>query len=190
MKHELVILADEFANEAHTSVGQVRKYTGEPYIVHPREVREILLKFSTVEVTPEQEAAALLHDVVEDTKVTIDEVRDRFGDEVATLVSWLTDVSKPSDGNRRVRKTIDKEHTAAAPTRAKNIKLADLISNTTSIVANDPAFAEVYLKEKVALLNVMDDADIGLFVEAHRVLNESILKLENDRLQEALKPKD
>lgn len=62
----LVERADAFAAAAHASIDQRRKYGGEPYIVHPREVRELLLKHSSQTVTPEQEAAALLHDVVED----------------------------------------------------------------------------------------------------------------------------
>jgi len=58
-------------------------------------------------VTVEQEAAALLHDVVEDTEVTIEQVEETFGHKIAELVGWLTDVSKPSDGKRAVRKEID-----------------------------------------------------------------------------------
>ena len=63
--HPLVIKADTFADLSHS--GQVRKYTGEPYIVHPREVATLV---STVAHTPEMLAAALLHDVVEDTPAT------------------------------------------------------------------------------------------------------------------------
>ena len=130
----LVEKADTFAAAAHAAVGQVRKYTAEPYIVHPREVRRILLEFSTEPVTAEQEAAALLHDVVEDTQVSLDLVQEIFGDAVTVLVEALTDISKPSDGNRKVRKQLDLEHTANGPRAAKAIKLADLISNSKSIV--------------------------------------------------------
>ena len=115
---DLVVLADAFAAAAHAAVGQVRKYDKQPYINHPREVRLILLEFATDGVTPEQEAAALLHDVVEDTGVTIELVQGTFGDGVADLVSDLTDVSKPEDGNRKARKQKDLEHTASASTRA------------------------------------------------------------------------
>ena len=93
---DLVKRAAEFATSAHE--GQVRKYTGVPYIVHPIEVMEIV---KTVDHDDEMLAAALLHDVVEDCGVTIEDIVKEFGSDVASLVSALTDVSKPEDGNRR-----------------------------------------------------------------------------------------
>jgi (p)ppGpp synthase/HD superfamily hydrolase len=86
-----------------------------------------------------------------------------FGGEVANLVEMLTDVSKPSDGNRKIRKAIDCEHTAKASPQAKTIKLADLIDNTKTIVAFDPEFAKIYLAEKRLLLDVLVDGDKTLF---------------------------
>src|SRR5690606_11405266 len=98
----LVYRAKLFATAAHHAVGQVRKYTGEPYISHPAEVVSIL---SEVEgVTKRMIAAAWLHDVVEDTGVPLSVIREHFGDEVAGLVEGLTDVSRPEDGNRAARK--------------------------------------------------------------------------------------
>lgn len=141
--------ARAFAIAAHGAVGQVRKYTGEPYHVHPAEVAHIVAEAGG---TKAQIQAAWLHDVVEDTDVTIELIEVEFGKEVAELVSWLTDVSKPTDGNRAVRKAIDREHTAQASVEAKMIKLADLISNTKSIVEHDEKFAKVYLEEKRLLL--------------------------------------
>jgi (p)ppGpp synthase/HD superfamily hydrolase len=147
---EMINLARTFASRAHK--GQVRKYTGEPYIEHPLEVAKIVRMHNG---SKEMVAAALLHDVVEDTDVTLDEVRQEFGDAVANLVDDLTDVSKPEDGNRAFRKAMDRDHTAQASAAAMVIKAADLISNTKSIVEHDPSFARVYLKEKRALLDVM-----------------------------------
>jgi (p)ppGpp synthase/HD superfamily hydrolase len=143
-----------FATAAHEAVGQKRKYTGEPYIVHPAEVAMITIRLKG---TPEMVAAAWLHDVVEDTQVSIDVVKMLFGDHVADLVGWLTDVSKPEDGNRAARKAIDRQHIADAPKEAQLVKLADLISNTVSI--NDPDFAKIYLKEKALLLDAMTKID-------------------------------
>jgi len=165
--------AAAFAAGAHAAVKQTRKYSGEPYVVHPIEVRAILCEFAADPVTTEQECAALLHDVVEDTGVTLADVERTFGARVAQLVSDLTDVSKPEDGNRRVRKQLDLDHTAAADPAAKTVKLADLISNTRSIVAHDPDFARVYVHEKARILAVCSDADPGLLAEAHRVLEEA-----------------
>jgi (p)ppGpp synthase/HD superfamily hydrolase len=113
-------------------------------------------------------AAAWLHDTVEDTGVTIELIRSEFGSEVSDLVGWLTDVSRPDHGNRAARKAVDRAHTAAAPGEAQTIKLADLISNTRSIVAHDAKFAETYLSEKRLLLEVMTKADPRLLARAHQ----------------------
>jgi len=147
---DMVLRARAFATRAHT--GQVRKYTGEPYIMHPIEVSEIVARHNG---SKEMIAAALLHDVVEDTDININEIRAEFGDIVANLVDDLTDISKLEDGNRAFRKGLDREHTANASAAAMAVKAADLISNTKSIVAHDPSFAKVYLQEKRALLGVM-----------------------------------
>jgi (p)ppGpp synthase/HD superfamily hydrolase len=157
-----------FATAAHAAVGQLRKYTNEPYIVHPAEVVSIV---RSVPHTEAMLAAAWLHDVVEDTGVTIETVRAEFGEEVANLVAWLTDVSRPEDGNRAVRKARDREHTAAATAEAQTVKLADMISNTRSIMAHDPKFAVTYLAEKQALLAVMTRGDAGLHARASELVN-------------------
>jgi (p)ppGpp synthase/HD superfamily hydrolase len=157
---DIVRKAQVYAMAAHAAVGQKRKYTGEPYIVHPAEVAKIVA--GVPGSTPDMVAAAWLHDVVEDTGCTYTDIHMAFGADIAALVGWLTDVSKPEDGNRAVRKAIDREHTAAAPAEAQTIKLADLISNSRSIMAHDPEFARVYLAEKRALLEVMTRGDAGL----------------------------
>ncbi len=153
-----------FAKTAHVSIGQTRKYTGEPYIVHPIAVAEIV---RSVPHTPEMIAAAYLHDVVEDTPVTIEEIRAAFGDKVAELVDWLTDVSWPGDGNRRTRRELDLKHTAKAPPAAKTIKLADLIDNSLTIAKHDRrGFWPIYRAEKLALLEVLKDGDKTLWQRA------------------------
>lgn len=153
---QIVEKAAIFATAAHWAVGQRRKYTNEPYINHPFEVADIVRQYGG---TDEMIAAALLHDVVEDTQVPLDIIRLEFGAEVADLVFWLTDISKPEDGNRTQRKTIDREHIAAAPADAQTVKVADLISNTRTIVQYDPGFAKVYLEEKRRLLEMLTKAD-------------------------------
>lgn len=148
----------KFATEAHGA--QMRRYEEKPYIYHPVAVAEIVRTFGGSE---EMIAAALLHDVVEDTPVTLDEVRKEFGDKVHDLVEWLTDVSKPTDGNRAVRKQIDLEHIAKAPADAKTIKLADIIDNARSIRQYDQNFWKVYRVECGRLLEVMHDGNHRLW---------------------------
>jgi (p)ppGpp synthase/HD superfamily hydrolase len=105
--------------------------------------------------------------------VTIETIEQEFGSEVAEIVGWLTDVSKPEDGNRAVRKAIDREHSAQAPASAQTVKCCDLISNTRSIVRNDPEFAKIYLIEKRSLLEVMTKAHSEIMEEAIRVMEEA-----------------
>lgn len=161
---DVVHKAQVYAMAAHAAVGQRRKYTNEPYIVHPAEVAATVA--AVPGSTPEMVAAAWLHDVIEDTGCTFTDVHMAFGIDIATLVGWLTDVSRPEDGNRAVRKAIDREHTAQAPAEAQTIKLADLISNSRSIMAHDPKFAATYLEEKRQLLAVMTRGDAELHARA------------------------
>jgi (p)ppGpp synthase/HD superfamily hydrolase len=160
---DLETRARDFATAAHARVGQKRKYTGEPYIRHPTAVAELV---RGVPHTEEMLAAAWLHDTVEDTGVTFKEIEEEFGTKVAVLVEWLTDVSKPEDGNRKARKAKDREHIAQAPPEAKTVKLADLIDNGTSITALDPDFAKVYLAEKALLLPALREGDASLWAVA------------------------
>ena len=164
----------EFATRHHEAVGQRRKYTGEPYIEHPKAVAELV---RLVPHTEEMIAAALLHDVIEDTEATYDEVRSEFGPTVADLVAMLTDVSTPEDGNREARKAKDRAHTALASPRAKTVKLADLIDNTRSIVAHGRGFARVYLAEKELLLCVLKEGDPVLLKLAHDRLADGLRRL-------------
>lgn len=165
----IVVRARVFATAAHAAVGQVRKYTFEPYIVHPAEVAKIVRDVGGTEAMI---AAAWLHDTVEDTDVTIETVRAEFGAEVAELVEWLTDVSRPEHGNRAHRKALDRAHSAMAPAEAQTVKLADLIANTRSIMEHDVAFAKTYLEEKRLLLEVMVKGNPTLMAEARKYIGE------------------
>ena len=174
---DLVNQALIFATAAHAAVGQRRKYTNEPYIIHPMEVRQIV---ATVSQDPAMLAAALLHDVVEDTAVELTLIRNLFGQEVADLVSWLTDISRPTDGNRAARKALDRAHIAQAPAAAQTIKVCDILSNTRSIVQHDPKFARTYLPEKRELLRVLYRADPVLLEQANNEVRLAFEKLNLD----------
>ena len=164
----LVDFAYRFAKEAHGD--QKRKYTGDPYITHPVRVAQLV---AAVTDDVEMICAALLHDVVEDTEVTIGDIDSAgFGVSIAILVNDLTDISKPSDGNRATRKHIDRMHTAQASRRAKTVKLADLIDNSCSIVVYDPDFARVYMHEKEALLEHLKEGDPTLYALAYQIVME------------------
>ena len=181
---DIVERARLFATAAHAAVGQKRKYTGEDYIVHPVEVMNLVSV--ALGATDEMKAAALLHDVLEDTEVTYAVLHQEFGLVVADYVLWLSDVSKPEDGNRSYRKMLDRQHIAAAPAEVQTIKVADLIANTRSILAYDKDFAQVYLKEKRLLMEVLIKADPGLRARALQQLDEGYRELEQARLDKAL----
>ena len=166
MKYSRLHRAVDLAAIMHNQ--QDRKYSGLPYIVHPLRV---MTKVRSVSDDEDMLIAAVLHDVVEDTAATIDLVDQEFGSRVSSLVSWLTDVSVPDDGNRATRKAIDLEHTAHAPEDAQTIKLADMIDNATSIFGCDPDFANVYMAEKQALLKVLTKGNATLYAEASRIVD-------------------
>jgi (p)ppGpp synthase/HD superfamily hydrolase len=147
-----------FAMEKHS--GQKRKYTGEPYWKHLAEVAALVQ--TTTGVTDEMVMAAWLHDTLEDTETTADEIKAQFGATVMNFVVGLSDVSSKEDGNRASRKAADRNHIAEGGKEIQTIKVADTISNTSSIVENDPAFAKIYLKEKRELLQVLVKADPAL----------------------------
>jgi (p)ppGpp synthase/HD superfamily hydrolase len=159
--------AKVFCLAAHAAAGQRRKYTGEPYHLHPFEVADTVA--GTEYCTEEMIVAALLHDVVEDTEVSLDVIARQFGLIATAYVEQLTDVSVLGDGNRAARKAIDLAHTAKASPQAKTIKLADLISNSRSIIKHDPEFAKVYLTEKRALLKVLTEGDHTLYKIAYDI---------------------
>lgn len=173
-----------FATAAHAAVGQVRKYTGEPYIVHPTDVVDILgskltpFLFSQLEYYDMQDAA-WLHDVEEDTSVTNDVIRAEFGERVAHLVDGLTAKDKPEDGNRATRKRNELIRLSKCCRLVKTVKLADLISNTRSIEEHDAHFASTYMEEKRALLDhaLKDGGDPNLWAIADKIVCDYYKKL-------------
>lgn len=171
---DLVERAREFAVRAHKRIDHRRKYNKQPYDVHLRAVAEHV---ASVTDDAEMVAAAWLHDTVEDTPATFRDIEEGFGTGVANLVAELTDLSKPSDGNRAVRKAIDRAHLARASARAKTVKLADLIDNCSDICRHDRRFAKVYVVEVRALLDVLEEGDSALLRRAHKEVSKCAKRL-------------
>ena len=128
---ELLDRAIVFAVQAHA--GTERRGKGFPYIVHPMEAMEIVAT-----ITPDQEllAAAALHDTVEDTDVTVEEIRAQFGERIASLVGAESDempagVSEEDSWHARKKAAIDR--LAAASHDAKIVALGDKLSNMRAI---------------------------------------------------------
>ena len=169
--------AKAFATDRHKN--QKRKYTLDPYIVHPEAVANIVR--SVPGATEAMICAAWCHDVVEDTGTTLEEVERETNAEVRELVEWLTDVSRPTDGNRAARKRLDLQHLAVAPAEAQTVKLADLLDNTRTIVAYDKDFAQVYLREKRDLLRVLVKGDPMLRIKARDMCELGLQSLSRAR---------
>src|SRR5580765_6250878 len=128
-----ILAAARFAAEKHAQ--QKRKGAlGEPYFNHLLEVAE-LIATSTPELDVELVMAGFLHDTVEDTGVTLQELKDRFGSDVAGLVAEVTD-DKMLPKEMRKRLQVQDAHLKSE--RAQTLKLADKISNLRSILASPP----------------------------------------------------
>ncbi|RZS66158.1 GTP pyrophosphokinase [Agromyces ramosus] len=120
----LIERAYTVAERAHE--GQKRK-SGEPYITHPIAVAQILADLG---IGPKTVAAALLHDTVEDTAYTLDQVRADFGDEIAMLVDGVTKLDKVKYGDSTQAETVRKMIVAMSKDiRVLIIKLADRLHN-------------------------------------------------------------
>ena len=141
-----------FARVAHE--GQVRKYTGEPYVEH---VIAVGLMYQTWCESMNRDAlyAAILHDTVEDTDVTLDEIQRNFGDQVAEYVWYLT---KPESfvGDRAQRKALDRARLALAPSVVRFIKTLDIMHNAKSIKELDPEMWSTWRVEMRDLLDAMN----------------------------------
>ena len=147
-QYNLVLKAFEFANEAHRNV---RRRSGEPYILHPIAVARIVVQ--EIGLGCKSICAALLHDVVEDTEYTADDIRKVFGSKIASLVDGLTKIKSALDNDNL------KEVPSAQSMQAENfkrilltlnddvrivlIKLADRLHNIRTI-----GFIPEYNREK------------------------------------------
>ena len=132
---DMIQKAFDFANEAHKGV---RRRSGDPYILHPIAVAKIVV--STIGLGYKSIVAALLHDVVEDTAYNIDDIRNLFGERVATLVEGLTKIKTVLDNEDKARqKSMQAENfkrillTLNDDVRVVLIKLADRLHNCRTI---------------------------------------------------------
>ncbi len=145
---KLIMSAYEFANENHK--GQLRK-SGEPYIVHPIQVAYTL---STLGLDEETICAALLHDVVEDTNVTRDELLKKFGKSIAEMVDGVTKLGKLQYTTEKEQQVEDYRKMFLAmgkDIRVILIKLADRLHNMRTLK---------YLKRERQIANAKETLDL------------------------------
>jgi guanosine-3',5'-bis(diphosphate) 3'-pyrophosphohydrolase len=129
-----ILAAARFAARKHAAQKRKGK-VGEPYVNHLLEVAE-LAAGSSQGLDANLIAAALLHDTVEDTATTDQELRETFGEDIAGLVAEVTDDKSLPKATRKALQIQNAPHKSA---RAAIIKLADKISNLRAILASPPA---------------------------------------------------
>ena len=125
---QLVIEAAAFAADKHRKCRR-KDIDSTPYINHPLSLAKILIAEAGID-DPVVIAAALLHDTIEDTETTEDELRAAFGSEVSQVVAEVTDNKKFS---KDTRKLLQIQHAAHISNRAKLVKLSDKIANLRDI---------------------------------------------------------
>lgn len=138
--------AAHFAAKAHE--GQVRKFSGDPYVVHPNRCACRALRYG---LSDNLVNAMLLHDVVEDCDVSIEEIADVFGGAVSAIVWGLTHCdarfgAKELGWNRAKRKAYDLMCLESQPQATREGKLIDLADNLDDWPADDK-FLDVFLTE-------------------------------------------
>lgn len=173
----------DFADQAHGQ--QMRKYTPERYIVHPVRVMNICREY-TNDVT--MLAAALLHDVIEDTPVTKEDIHafllNHMSPEQASLttklVVELSDVYVKKDypqWNRRKRKEKETQRQEKTSGDSQTVKYADIIDNSMEIVNHDTDFAPRFLYECRDILRRMNKGNPTLYKRAVETVDNCIAQL-------------
>lgn len=165
---ELLDRAILFAVRAHA--GTERRGKGFPYIVHPMEAMEIV---ATMTADQELLAAAALHDTVEDTDVTVEQIRSEFGDRIAELVASESDTFEPGvseEDSWHSRKQAAIDRLAAASRDAKIVALGDKLSNMRAI-------ARDYAVQGDALWNIFHVKDPKDHEWHYRGLADSLSEL-------------
>lgn len=150
--------------------GQKRRGTGEDFIAHPARVATAVALHN-----PTDEAAvcaAWLHDVVEDTPVTLEDITELFGEEIAELVGHLTNKSKEHSDVRRDRKALDRERLKGVSPTVKTIKMLDRLDNIRDCGPLSVGFIRKYCHESRLLAEVLADADPDLAERLLRAIDE------------------
>ena len=166
---DLVEKARRFATQGQRRIDEARKNTGKPYDAHLKAVAALV---ATVTEDPRMLAAAWLHDIVEDTPVTLDEIEREFNGEIAGLVHELTDTCRPGRGGPAARRAEQVRHFAKASPAAKSVKLADLIETCHTVCKRTPELAPAWLREMDDLLGVLPEGDARLLRRARMLVEQ------------------
>lgn len=164
----LISHARMYATAAHSGMGQRRKYVNTPYIEHPHAVANLVAShFTPIEAdaehsTHEAIAAAWLHDVVEDTAITLEALREDFPSPVVELVRFVTKPTRFKGETNREHMRRTNKLLAEAPIAAQTIKAADILDNIHTLECRAGAKGIPYLMAKAAQLDVLHRAPDAL----------------------------
>ncbi|MBI1249525.1 HD domain-containing protein [bacterium] len=146
-----------FAAKEHGKINQKRKSGDLPYIVHPGQCYAVADALG--EFNDSQLIAFWIHDVVEDTPVTINEIEDKFGEEVRSYVEGLTNAYTHQafpEHNRKQRKSLENERLAKLPLDIKAMKIIDRGINIRDFrVCDDPSWMSHYMKETISFTELV-----------------------------------
>jgi (p)ppGpp synthase/HD superfamily hydrolase len=180
-----------YADAAHSADDQRRKYTGAQYIEHPRMVAGLLLTVLPLDKAVVPVQAALLHDVVEDTCVTPEDLLRHFSGDVVELVEELTEPDDPhhwvklgfeSRPNRSMRRALEVDRRSTISDMGQTISVADMIANSQDIVNLAPHdFAKLYQVELSNRLDVLTRANPELVMIARNLLDHNLARLDAPR---------
>lgn len=185
-----VLRALSLSEEAHSSIDQRRKYSGESYF--DGHIKPVVNMAREAGLDYEDQIVLAFHDVIEDVTplkpMVYNEawILSRFDAEILAGVIDLTDVYTKAafpDWNRKKRHAAELERQAKLPVRSKNRKLIDTLHNTEDIVfvhRNHPqaaGFAPVYLREKMEMLSAFTDADPILYRRAVEQINAGLAQV-------------
>lgn len=190
-KVERITMAFEFANEAHKGV---KRRSGEPYIMHPLAVARIVSK--EIGLGSTSICAALLHDVVEDTDYTVEDIKERFGEKIASLVDGLTKISggifgaqasKQAENFKRLLLTMSED------IRVILIKIADRLHNMRTLgsmlpnkqykIAGETLYIYAPLAHRLGLFSIKTELEDLSFKYEHPAIYADIQKKLDDTRQ-------
>lgn len=167
-KSALVRKAIEFAKSKHN--GQIRKFENTPYFIHPRRVAHILYQFKESKHIEFLVSACYLHDTVEDTDTTLDEIRNEFGEFIASIVYELTSSSEKIRVKGKAKYLADKMTKMSS--YAFSIKLADRIDNVNKIATVPDKFKSKYIQETLYILSYIKENRNNITNSQQNMINE------------------
>lgn len=189
---KLIRKAFNLARDAHA---EVRRKSGEPYIFHPLEVATIVSR--EIGLGPVSVAAALIHDVVEDSDYTLEDIERLFGEEIARIIDGLTKISGVFDQNISMQAENFRKMllTISDDIRVIIIKLADRLHNMRTMesmpqhkqlkIASETLYLYAPLAHRIGLYNIKTELeDLSLKYTEPEVYRDIVLKLKSSKAGE------